>query len=115
MPYYPRLLPIRHRLYSRPLPDIRSTVHEAVAAALPHGLGKRRRIAITAGSRGISNIAVILRAAVDAVRARGGEPFVVPAMGSHGGATAQGQLDLLHDPFGVTPETMGCPVPWRGR
>ena len=46
------------------------------------------RIAITAGSRGISNIALILRAVVDYVKAKGAVPFIVPAMGSHGGATA---------------------------
>ena len=66
-------------------------------------------IAITCGSRGIANIAIILRAIVDYVKARGGDPFVFPAMGSHGGATAEGQLDVLKS-YNVTEETMGCPI-----
>lgn len=67
------------------------------------------RVAITAGSRGVANAAAITRAIADFVRARGGQPFVVPAMGSHGGATAEGQLHVLAG-YGITDETMGCPV-----
>ena len=51
-------------------------------------------IAVTAGSRGIANVAIITKAIVDFVSSRGAHPFVVPAMGSHGGATAEGQLEL---------------------
>lgn len=67
------------------------------------------RIAITAGSRGISNHKRILKAVVDLVKEKGAHPFVVPAMGSHGGATAQGQLDILEG-FGITPDFLGCPI-----
>jgi hypothetical protein len=67
-------------------------------------------VAITAGSRGINNIAAILKATVDAVREVGGEPFLVPAMGSHGGATAEGQAALLSESFGVHEKSMGAPV-----
>ncbi len=49
------------------------------------------RIAITAGSRGIANVALVTKTIADYVKSRGAEPFVVPAMGSHGGATAEGQ------------------------
>ena len=66
-------------------------------------------IAITAGSRGIANVDIITKAIVDAVKRRGANPFIVPAMGSHGGATAQGQLEVLAG-YGITPETMGCPI-----
>ena len=68
-----------------------------------------QRIAITAGSRGIANTALITKAVVDFCRSRGAEPFIVPAMGSHGGATAEGQLEILHD-YGITQEAMGCPI-----
>src|SRR3712207_5763701 len=92
MPGYPRLLPVRQRLYSSPIRDIPGAVHEAVAAAVAPGrIRPRARIGIAAGSRGVSNIGTILRAAAAAVRERGGEPFLFPAMGSHGGATAEGQ------------------------
>ena len=66
-------------------------------------------VAVTAGSRGIANVDIITRAVVDFVRARGAVPFIVPAMGSHGGATAQGQLDILAG-YGITPEAMGCEI-----
>lgn len=66
-------------------------------------------VAITCGSRGVCNIAIITRAIVDFVKDCGGEPFVFPAMGSHGGATAEGQREILTG-YGVTEEAMGCPI-----
>lgn len=66
-------------------------------------------IAVTAGSRGIRNVDVITKAIVDFVKRRGAYPFIVPAMGSHGGATAEGQLEVLAS-YHITPETMGCPI-----
>lgn len=66
-------------------------------------------IAITAGSRGIRNVDIITKAVVDAVKRRGANPFIVPAMGSHGGATAEGQKEMLAG-FGITEEAMGCPI-----
>ena len=62
-------------------------------------------IAITAGSRGIANVDLITRSIVDFVKARGAVPFIVPAMGSHGGATAEGQLEVLAS-YGITDEQM---------
>ncbi|MBC7236442.1 MAG: DUF2088 domain-containing protein [Chloroflexi bacterium] len=66
-------------------------------------------IAITAGSRGIASLPHILRAVAAAVRRRGGRPFIFPAMGSHGGGTAEGQRELLAG-LGVDEETMGVPI-----
>jgi hypothetical protein len=66
-------------------------------------------VALTAGSRGIANIPLLLRAAVDAVRARGGQPVIIPSMGSHGGGTPEGQLDLLRG-LGVTEESVGARI-----
>jgi hypothetical protein len=87
---------------------------EAVATGLRRlGIEKKiqpgARIAITAGSRGIQNLVKMTRAAVDTVKALGGRPFIVPAMGSHGGATDEGQKSLLAD-LGISEATMGCPV-----
>lgn len=67
------------------------------------------RVAITAGSRGIANMPMILRACGDAVREFGGDPFIMPAMGSHGGATAEGQRDVLAG-YGITRDTVGMPI-----
>ena len=67
------------------------------------------QIAITAGSRGIRNVDLITRSIVDYVRGKGATPFIVPAMGSHGGATAEGQVEMLAS-FGITEEAMGCEI-----
>ena len=68
-----------------------------------------KKVALTAGSRGIDRIAEVLRACVTEVRNRGGEPFIVPAMGSHGGATADGQVALIAH-YGVTEKAVGAPI-----
>lgn len=68
-----------------------------------------QRICITSGSRGVSNIVVITREIVNQVKALGAKPFIIPAMGSHGGATAEGQKGILEG-YGITEETMGCPI-----
>ncbi|MBT7915291.1 DUF2088 domain-containing protein, partial [Candidatus Bathyarchaeota archaeon] len=67
-----------------------------------------QRIAVTAGSRGIANIALILRTVVEELKAVGAEPFIVPAMGSHGGSTPEGQVELLNG-MGITEESVGAP------
>lgn len=66
-------------------------------------------VAITAGSREIDNSVLILREIVSFVKARGGKPFLIPAMGSHGGATAAGQEAFL-GVYGITEETVGAPI-----
>ena len=66
-------------------------------------------IAITAGSRGIASVPAVLRATIEAVRVRGGRPFIFPAMGSHGGGTAEGQRSLLQE-LGIDEDTMGAPI-----
>jgi len=68
-----------------------------------------KRIAIGAGSRGIDRIAEVVRAVASTLKGRGARPFIVPAMGSHGGGTAEGQLELL-DSFGINEATMGVPL-----
>lgn len=67
------------------------------------------RIAITAGSRGIANVALTTKCIADFVKSRGAHPFIVPAMGSHGGATAKGQREILEG-YGITEEYVGCPI-----
>ena len=67
------------------------------------------RIAVTAGSRGIDNMNLMLRETVSFLKERGAEPFLIPAMGSHGGATARGQVEVLKR-YGVTADSMGAPI-----
>jgi hypothetical protein len=66
-------------------------------------------VAVGVGSRGIANLPAIVRGVVSGLRERGYEPFVVPAMGSHGGATADGQREKL-ETLGVTPDSVGCEI-----
>ena len=66
------------------------------------------RVAITAGSRGIGGFVELLAGIVDAVKACDARPFIVPAMGSHGGATAEGQTEILRR-LGVNEESTGAP------
>jgi hypothetical protein len=74
-----------------------------------NALPKGAKIAVTAGSRGIARMPELYRAAIGALKAQGFEPFIVPAMGSHGGATAEGQKEVLRE-LGVTEEYVGCPI-----
>ncbi|MDR0602546.1 MAG: nickel-dependent lactate racemase [Treponema sp.] len=92
----------------------RAAIPAAVFAELsrPEIAGKIRagmRVAVTCGSRGVANIAAITKAVVDFVKSKDARPFIVPAMGSHGGATAEGQKALI-ERYGVTEEYAGCPI-----
>lgn len=68
-----------------------------------------QQVAVAVGSRGVANIALFTKITIDAIKQAGGHPFIVPCMGSHGGATAEGQKEVLHH-LGVTEEAMGAPV-----
>jgi hypothetical protein len=68
-----------------------------------------QRVAVAAGSRAISSIDIVIRTVIEMVKERGAQPFIVPAMGSHGGATAEGQQKVL-ETLGITEEKMGCPI-----
>ena len=98
---------IRQQFARESIADIEATVHQQVTSKLNIAAGAS--IAITVGSRGINNIARIAKATVEAVRAGGGNPFIIPAMGSHGGATAEGQREILAS-YNVTEEAMGCEI-----
>jgi Domain of unknown function (DUF362) len=76
---------------------------------LPREKLSGRRIAVTAGSRGIASLKEIVKAVCDWLKAQGARPFVIPAMGSHGGATPAGQLAVLAD-YGVTAEEVGVEI-----
>lgn len=106
----PRMCRLKQRLEGPTLGDIPAAVRESVRSLrLQDRVRPRARVAITAGSRGIANIDRITRAVVDEMKSLGLAPFIVPAMGSHGGATAEGQAKLLEH-YGVTESAMGCPI-----
>ncbi|WP_409341154.1 lactate racemase domain-containing protein [Paenibacillus sp. MBLB4367] len=68
-----------------------------------------QQVAVAVGSRGVANIAALTKALIDAIKEAGAHPFIVPCMGSHGGATAEGQSEVLHH-LGVSEESMGAPI-----
>lgn len=104
------LLPIRQRFPSRALSNVAETVSaELWASGLAFSLPAGSSVAVGAGSRGISNIAVIVRAVCDYFASAGMKPFVFPAMGSHGAGTPEGQSKVLAQ-HGITEAAMGCPV-----
>ena len=105
---FPKMFRVR-QTFARPrLADIPGGVRTALGSA---GLPIKRgdTVAVGAGSRGIANIDVIVKAAVDWLKALGARPFVFPAMGSHGGATPEGQREVLAH-YGITDATMGCEI-----
>ena len=99
---------VEARLVSRALPDPAAEIKARLRARLgPEWSGLR--VAVAAGSRGIDRYAEVVHAVVATLRAAGAVPFVMPAMGSHGGGTAPGQADMLQS-LGITPETVGAPI-----
>ena len=106
----PLLGHVTQQLPSDHIADPRAETYERlVQSGLLEHLNKGDKIAITAGSRGIRASADLLTGIVDAVRHFGGDPFIIPAMGSHGGATADGQVEILKR-LGITEETIRAPV-----
>jgi hypothetical protein len=107
---FPRLLLVRQNFPDRSIGDVRPAVlNELVDSPFGGRTKPGARVAIGVGSRGISNIATITRAVVDFWKSKGARPFIFPAMGSHGAATAEGQADVLAH-YGIIEGTMGCPV-----
>jgi hypothetical protein len=104
------LLLVKQHFPDRAIKDIPGEVQaELERAAFGQRLKPGARVAIGVGSRGIHNIATIVRAIVDYWKSQGAQPFLFPAMGSHGAATAAGQADVLAH-YGIDERTMGCPV-----
>jgi hypothetical protein len=106
----PLMARARQNLPNEALDDLEGEILRSLdEAGLRELVRTGMRVALTAGSRGIAEIPRILASVVRAVREAGGEPFIVPAMGSHGGATVEGQLVVLHG-YGITEESVGAPI-----
>jgi hypothetical protein len=106
----PKVALLEQRFDKQRIEDIRAEVAHEMAGL---GLGKKVKrddiVAITAGSRGVANIDVVTRAVVDELKTLGASAFIFPAMGSHGGATAEGQIRVLEH-YGITESSMECPI-----
>lgn len=109
------MLPSRLLLVRQKFPDLRladvgvEALNQLQQVELAAQVKPGARIAIGVGSRGIANIATIVRSVVDYWRAHGMTPFIFPAMGSHGAATAEGQADVLAR-YGISEPSMRCPI-----
>ncbi len=107
---FPRVFRVRQRFHSTRVEDIPAGVAREVARLdLSGRLKPGDSVAITSGSRGVANIAAITRSLAEELKKRGARPFIVPAMGSHGGGTAAGQRGVL-ERYGITEAAMGVPI-----
>jgi hypothetical protein len=107
---FPKVVKVRQTFPRPRVEDVEGTVREQlrkeeITSAIRPGMS----VAVTAGSRGIARIDEIIRAVIEGLKEMGAEPFIVPAMGSHGGATAEGQVEILAS-LGVTEEACGAPI-----
>ena len=106
----PELTEIRLAIPSPdPVRDVIGTTRRAVIEKLAGDVTRGMTIAVGGGSRGLTQRVDLLRGTIEGLRELGAEPFVVPAMGSHGGGTAEGQIDMLAS-LGMTEESVGAEI-----
>jgi hypothetical protein len=107
---FPRMLRIRQKFHAPRIDDIPTEVEQQLAAlSLASKVQAGQTVAITVGSRGIANIAVITKAICDHVKSLDATPVIIPAMGSHGGGTAEGQRAIIEG-YGITEEFVGAEI-----
>jgi hypothetical protein len=110
MSVYPRIFRLRQKRERPRIVDVAGEVERELAGLkLGSTIESGQSVAITAGSRGIANIHTITKAVVEHIQHLGAKPFLIPAMGSHGGGTAEGQRKVLES-YGITEESIGCPI-----
>lgn len=107
---YPQIFRVRQTFERPQVTDIPGEVASQLASlSLQKSVKPGQSVAITAGSRGIANIQLVIKAIVDHFKDLGAKPFIVPSMGSHGGGTAEGQQEIIEG-YGITEAFCGCPI-----
>lgn len=107
---YPKMVQLQQHFERPRVEDVASTVRKAIQdLQLQKKIRSGQTVALTAGSRGIANIPLILRSVAGVLKDLGAKPFLVPTMGSHGGGTAEGQRQVLES-YGITEEFVGVPI-----
>jgi hypothetical protein len=107
------MMRIRQRFAAPRLDDVAGAVARGVRALELEGrVAPGARVAVGCSSRGIANYPAIVRATVEALQALGADPFLIPAMGSHGAATAEGQIAVLSRSCRSIPPRVGFPCSW---
>jgi hypothetical protein len=106
----PRMARARQIFHQSEINDVPDKIKQELERKnLKDRVKQGQRIAVTAGSRGIAGIPLVLETVVAELKALGTEPFIITAMGSHGGATPEGQIELLHS-LGISEEAVGAPI-----
>jgi hypothetical protein len=106
----PKIYKVEQHFKGPEVSDIPAKISEEISSLnLSQKIKPGQTVAITAGSRGIRHIDEIIKSVVDEMKALGAKPFIIPAMGSHGGGTAEGQREVLSN-YNITEETMGCEI-----
>src|SRR5690348_7612649 len=107
---HPRMLRVRQRFERPRVEDVAAAVRTALESLdLGRTIRPGQTVALTAGSRGIANIPVVLRSTAAFLKKLGARPFLVPTMGSHGGGKAEGQRQIIES-YGITEEFVGAPI-----
>ena len=107
---YPLMYRIQQRFDTTSIQDVVAAIRREFSRFNLEGkVQPGQRVAVTVGSRGINNLKTIVATVVECIRNMGLKPFILPAMGSHGGATAEGQVKLLNE-FGITESSVGAPI-----
>lgn len=110
MDKFPKMIKVRQHFTGPVVTEVDAVVSEQLdASGISSMINPGMRIALTVGSRGIANIPQIVKGVVEKLKGWGAEPFIVPAMGSHGGATAEGQVEVLSG-LGITEQACGAPI-----
>jgi hypothetical protein len=111
--FIPRMIEVRQNYPASTKLDFSSLIERQFAqAGISEKIKPGMTIAVGVGSRGIGNLSEIVKATIDALKNAGARPFIVPAMGSHGGATPEGQTKVLAD-YGITDRNLGVPIEAR--
>jgi hypothetical protein len=110
MKEFPKIFKIRQKIEAPRLLNVETRVNELLDQFdLPKKVKKGERVGLTAGSRGIKDKPKVLKTIISRLKDLGASPFVVPCMGSHGGATAEGQMKVLAS-LGITENSVGAPI-----
>ena len=107
---FPRVLRVQQDFDTTHITNIPAQIAQEMARlSIENRIKPGDTVAVTGGSRGVANIALIIKSVVQELQKRGAKPYVIPAMGSHGGATAEGQRAVLES-YGITESAMGAPI-----
>jgi hypothetical protein len=106
---FPRMMRVQQKFPSSPPLDIRSAVETQLDEQMSSRVPSGARIGVTVGSRGITDLKQVVLAVVGWLKRKGAHPFIIPAMGSHGGATPEGQAEILEG-YGISEPQVGAPI-----